>query len=1414
MGAKLSKSRVRFLPPQEPHNTVRSHNYTPLVSQANDTWTEQTIADVTGPSEQTLRKCVGQDGEEDEGSLDPLSTYSLKTETDIISVNEEEPALVVQPGGHFVNAKTMKHKDFRGHQVRARHIHSTNPAMGEWSTQKLISQWQTPNLQDEIKKCILSQKIHKLKTQSKMAEMSKFLLLDDEHIRKVVLTCLRQFVYASEDNVNVEEITAVEENIWKSLSQYQDHVFDLGILNLMLFSCLLCNPDRSEETVEKLTEISATRKESIEDLIKEKRCTAAHDLLKAMLHYHQVFPKRLVRKSGLVFGSEVKNASYINKQESLTLVKKAHFCDTFTHLFSLLKQTMVPGCEKTLAYMKFVYCALLGGQCPRGIQAMRMLLVTGCIHSLTSAFNKGDVQIGDVKETCKTDLTEFITRTVEELRTSSLPSLLSCFRVSNNRVCRENRLQCLLQETLPLLWHPGLSVREQIHDLQEHIDELLLQKVVQQEIERGQAYAGLHIDYEVSENRSQFRTYNGRMGTQKVLIHAHKPDFDHFYCPTFYEHINQDMRDNMHNFDMLRKLKSHDNLVELYAYNVTSVPIYYIVEDCLEMTLQHHVLQRRTSIDWLTDLELCDFLMEITSGLMALHRQKVLLRDLTLNNMFLVRNRVKIGDLSVACSFQSDQCPEVRDFYPGAIPTRWTCHEAWLTGSFTPQSDIWALGLVIYTLWTHGCDPFTEYYKDSTEEIMRMVMFENILPFQWLCIPDEMYTLLTRCMRKVTAERIELSLFRDTLQTYMDQLKPDPTYSETVDTSFDVIVKKHMFYPVLCPRQIMRNHVPEKGVPGYIHEFRKVKERGYVNMRSDAWIASRIPAVTQTELMASDDIRLNLNPEGGITVEEIMTEEFVKHTVPDLTAAGFRQIRVDCHTKTEPHGPGFYIQHRLYPDCDTLDDVAGSHGLDANFLIGCSGFIEKYIHLCLQVAEALKDFHEKKWLHRDLRAKNFLVNKSTCEVYVSRVCRMKKLSQISDIAFSIPSKESTRWLPPETLIDNIYSAPGDVYMWAMMTFEVLQSYDLHSTNPSRTKVLRVPYCMLKDKELIMAKQNGDSPTKPDICPEWLYNLLQKCWRPDRTQRPTIADVVQVLRENLRDAITCHQRRMELKQDMAPFLRAGDPPNVCQRSRVSPLKRLGKFRRTVKGIINRLRNNPEEDNTYDDCEHPLYSQGNIYESLKVPQATTSEHNDHLSTDVVRLRSHRGRNKTRRRTQRWMILSPFTSASSSTPSNTTRRLKKRRKRRSSSTQVKSLFHVEPEGRDNLAFNDTGDESVSGTNEHLRQEDSLELGEPRILSSSVQRREETLRLSLNIVNGDTGDNHPPKPNGATHSITGVSPRPRMNENTGIVNLKRSTVYHNWTFQPAPMSPDYLRVEEEDDGYLRAIVDAQCTTFNEDDV
>ena len=61
------------------------------------------------------------------------------------------------------------------------------------------------------------------------------------------------------------------------------------------------------------------------------------------------------------------------------------------------------------------------------------------------------------------------------------------------------------------------------------------------------------------------------------------------------------------------------------------------------------------------------------------------------------------------------------DMSPGKLPTRWLSWETILKGQFSKMSDIYALGLTAYGIWTHGCEPFTEMCGKTTEYILKLV---------------------------------------------------------------------------------------------------------------------------------------------------------------------------------------------------------------------------------------------------------------------------------------------------------------------------------------------------------------------------------------------------------------------------------------------------------------------------------------------------------------------------------------------------------------------------------------------------------------------------------------------------------------------------------------------------------------------
>ena len=72
-----------------------------------------------------------------------------------------------------------------------------------------------------------------------------------------------------------------------------------------------------------------------------------------------------------------------------------------------------------------------------------------------------------------------------------------------------------------------------------------------------------------------------------------------------------------------------------------------------------------------------------------------------------------------------------------------------------------------------------------------------------------------------------------------------------------------------------------------------------------------------------------------------------------------------------------------------------------------------------------------------------------------------------------------RWMAPESLMDGVFSAKSDVWQLGVAMWELLSREMPHAGMPNSVVVRRVA--------------NGHVLTAPEGTPEWLDNLLHRCW---------------------------------------------------------------------------------------------------------------------------------------------------------------------------------------------------------------------------------------------------------------------------------------------------------------------------------
>ncbi|KAF8999175.1 kinase-like domain-containing protein [Cyathus striatus] len=165
-------------------------------------------------------------------------------------------------------------------------------------------------------------------------------------------------------------------------------------------------------------------------------------------------------------------------------------------------------------------------------------------------------------------------------------------------------------------------------------------------------------------------------------------------------------------------------------------------------------------------------------------------------------------------------------------------------------------------------------------------------------------------------------------------------------------------------------------------------------------------------------------------------------------------------------------------------------------------------HLTLDIARGIAYLHEKSIVHGDLKGVNVLIsdNGVAClaDFGLSSIINTYSLAW-SSIESSVINAGTVRWQAPELLDEKSLGATkeSDIYAFACVCYEVF--------------VGKVPFYQCPFDPTVMRQiMLGQRPLRPELnstpyirwgLTQWMWSLIEECWREDASIRPQASEVV-------------------------------------------------------------------------------------------------------------------------------------------------------------------------------------------------------------------------------------------------------------------------------------------------------------------
>lgn len=222
---------------------------------------------------------------------------------------------------------------------------------------------------------------------------------------------------------------------------------------------------------------------------------------------------------------------------------------------------------------------------------------------------------------------------------------------------------------------------------------------------------------------------------------------------------------------IMQEIGPHPNVVTILGVCTQQEPQLLIMEYVMYGKLLTHLREQRMRQssffnfskdggevgETLTSKDLNKFAYGVAKGMEFLVSKGVIHRDLAARNILVDHNKnTKISDFGLSRNLRDLGGEMYEQKTKGALPIRWMAPESLYFSVFTPKSDVWGFGILMWEIVTLGSTP---YPGMGAREVMRRVRDGYRLERPAHCHPD-LYLIIQKCWAGDMNKRPDFSELR------------------------------------------------------------------------------------------------------------------------------------------------------------------------------------------------------------------------------------------------------------------------------------------------------------------------------------------------------------------------------------------------------------------------------------------------------------------------------------------------------------------------------------------------------------------------------------------------------------------------------------------------------------------------------